>query len=464
MTDACDVLVVGGGPAGSITALELARLGYDVKLVEALPMPRHHIGESITIGVHHQLSHLGIESVLESGGRQVFHAHEERWTESIMTLKPAAPGAATINRGMFDAACLERCSIDGVKVIAGRRTRSVKRVKPCEWHVTVEGGLALHARFVVDAAGKRGVLPRLRETTGARTIALYGYWSGDGLPTLPRVFAGSAGWAWGAPIFGLGYNVTLFVDRTAIGRCGGDVHRAYMEGISDAAIFDTGAGPVLRSDIVACDATAWFEKASVGRDFIKIGEAAQSLDPLASMGVQNAIQTAMWASIVINTVFRRPEAEAAALGFFQDKILSSAKSHAAAVAEIYASNSEGASLPFWARRAALRTPPMEDAEILEVKTAPATATTIMRGSAPLVDHACLCGSYVETRRAILVRGGGEPVAFLGGFAVADVINRIAEGCAFGELQEWLATQVSTRLAERLLNWLFRNDVIRPIDV
>ena len=43
----CDVLVIGGGPAGSTTAALLAHMGRKVVLLEKDRMPRFHIGESL---------------------------------------------------------------------------------------------------------------------------------------------------------------------------------------------------------------------------------------------------------------------------------------------------------------------------------------------------------------------------------------------------------------------------------
>ncbi|MEP6972093.1 MAG: FAD-dependent oxidoreductase, partial [Betaproteobacteria bacterium] len=44
---ACDVLVIGGGPAGSTVASMLADKGHQVVLLEKSHHPRFHIGESL---------------------------------------------------------------------------------------------------------------------------------------------------------------------------------------------------------------------------------------------------------------------------------------------------------------------------------------------------------------------------------------------------------------------------------
>ena len=47
MTDSCDILVLGGGPAGSASATMLSDAGYKVVILEREKFPREHVGESL---------------------------------------------------------------------------------------------------------------------------------------------------------------------------------------------------------------------------------------------------------------------------------------------------------------------------------------------------------------------------------------------------------------------------------
>ncbi|MDP9044047.1 MAG: FAD-dependent oxidoreductase, partial [Pseudomonadota bacterium] len=61
LPDACDVLVVGAGPAGSAAAITLARAGCDVVLIDQHAFPRDKVcGDGLIPDAHHALRRLGV--------------------------------------------------------------------------------------------------------------------------------------------------------------------------------------------------------------------------------------------------------------------------------------------------------------------------------------------------------------------------------------------------------------------
>ena len=67
MIETFDVIVVGGGPAGTTTATLLAQMGRRVRLFEKGAFPRFHIGESLIPETYWTLERLGmLEKLRES--------------------------------------------------------------------------------------------------------------------------------------------------------------------------------------------------------------------------------------------------------------------------------------------------------------------------------------------------------------------------------------------------------------
>ena len=192
MTALTDVVVVGGGPAGCISALALCRLGLTVRLIEEHADARPHVGEAISVAVLRQLHDLGLEDALDRAGWRRFARCDERWASGAWITREAPPGAATLDRGRFDVALRDACRQAGVVVDLGWRATTAIRRSEGGWSVTLADGQRREASFLIDAAGRRGLLPKSRRWQGLRTIALYAYWSGGGLPVQPRIAAGKA--------------------------------------------------------------------------------------------------------------------------------------------------------------------------------------------------------------------------------------------------------------------------------
>lgn len=340
-----DVCVIGGGPAGSTAARRLALLGHSVHLVERAAFPRRRLGECLSPGISQVLDALGHPS--PAGLRPA---------ELLARWAGAEHGAPTFvaDRGVFDTFLLDEARTAGVQVSQPALARRPRRHDD-GWRVEVRQAdrrFDLDCRFLVDAGGRTGPLRRPRHRPGARTTALYGYWRPGtrGGPDV-RVEAGHDEWLCAALLPDDTINAMVFVERarcTALdGEARGGLYRSLL---SASDLF----GPWLGTQITgtfACDATSSIVQGTVGRDWIKVGEAALTLDPLSAQGVQTAMTTAMQGSTAAHSILRWPATAAAVAAHYQAYLERLARHHEGLAAEHYGRQRQVRDRQFWVPRA-----------------------------------------------------------------------------------------------------------------
>ena len=62
----CDILIIGGGPSGSVAACKLLKNGFNVILLEKLDFPRFVIGESLLPRCNQILEDNGLLEIIQS--------------------------------------------------------------------------------------------------------------------------------------------------------------------------------------------------------------------------------------------------------------------------------------------------------------------------------------------------------------------------------------------------------------
>jgi len=179
MSEVCDALVIGAGPAGSAMAILLAAAGWRVSLVEQHAFPRRKVcGECIAAGNLELLDRLGVG--------QEFHAiagpelRQVGWLNAATTLVADMPACAAgpyafgraLGREILDALLLRRAREVGVSVWQPLQVRSVAGTIGA-YRVEVVGRgqptRQLETRILVDAHGSWERGPKITgEEYGAR--------------------------------------------------------------------------------------------------------------------------------------------------------------------------------------------------------------------------------------------------------------------------------------------------------
>jgi 2-polyprenyl-6-methoxyphenol hydroxylase-like FAD-dependent oxidoreductase len=123
MTPMIDALVVGAGPAGSHVAIQLARAGRDVVLVEREKQPVDKVcGEFLSHEAVHYLAACGVD--LDALGAVPITA--VRFIERSVQAEIALPfEARSLSRRLLDEAMLARATEEGVQVLRGRRVNAL---------------------------------------------------------------------------------------------------------------------------------------------------------------------------------------------------------------------------------------------------------------------------------------------------------------------------------------------------
>src|SRR5215216_3998654 len=160
-----DVIVVGGGPAGSVSAWLLAERGHRVLLLDKARFPRHKAcSEYVNPAGARLLAELGLAGDLQALGAHRMEAmliHAPGGHRFLADFGVAEPGSAAIGLSRFrlDSLLLERAREAGVEVHEGAHVRDVRVVDGSVQGVecTIDGAReVLRAPLTIGADGRHG--------------------------------------------------------------------------------------------------------------------------------------------------------------------------------------------------------------------------------------------------------------------------------------------------------------------
>ncbi|AQG80393.1 NAD(P)/FAD-dependent oxidoreductase [Spirosoma montaniterrae] len=173
-----DVVILGGGLAGLVSALELARAGHGVVLVERKTYPFHKVcGEYVSNEVRPYLESLGVDLAgfgAANINRIQISSPSGQLLESQLDL-----GGFGISRYKLDYELYKLCEAAGVRFMLGKAVEDVTtqtglQHKPdFRHHITLNTGETLESRLVIGAFGKRSRLDKSLDRAFIRASSPY---------------------------------------------------------------------------------------------------------------------------------------------------------------------------------------------------------------------------------------------------------------------------------------------------
>jgi flavin-dependent dehydrogenase len=340
MNSSTQVLVIGGGPAGSTASTLLAREGFDVTLVERDSFPRYHIGESLLPSCLEILDLTGAREKIEAHGFQrkaggFFSWGTDSWVLDFAPLR--YPYSFQVVRSEFDQLLLEHAKSQGVKVFEQTEITSLnfegERPRSANW-AQMGGGSEkgeIGFDYLIDASGRAGLmamryLKNRRYQQAFQNVALWGYWTGAGkMSFAPEgAIANGAvpdGWLWGIPLHNGTMSVGLVLHKDTF-KEKMQQHNSLEQIYSDAIkacplIDDLVKSGTLVTKLQTEQDYSYISGQLHGPGYFMIGDAAGFIDPLLSTGVHLATHSAMLSAASISSLLRGEVSEEQAMAFFE---------------------------------------------------------------------------------------------------------------------------------------------------
>jgi halogenation protein CepH len=326
-----DVVVIGGGPAGSVAATLLADGGHRVVVLERERFPRYHIGESLLSATLPILDAIGATPAIERhgflrkpGGTFLWGRQREPWSFWFREDPGGRPHAFQVIRAEFDQLLLDNARAHGAEVWEEHTATSVVAEGDTQLvQIAGRNGRTrrLTPRFVVDASGQTALLGRAHDLRRFddffKNLAIFGYFrDAERLPgELANHILSAAfpdGWFWYIPLHDGTMSVGAVVDSRRWRALADAEPEATYRGlvarcpeIARRLAHATLVSPVRIIRDYSYTSTRFF-----GPGYLLAGDAACFIDPVFSTGVHLACLAGSLAARAVDFVLRGELAEA----------------------------------------------------------------------------------------------------------------------------------------------------------
>ena len=337
------VIIIGGGPAGSALGCYLSKAGISNSIFESANHPRAHVGESLVTSTTRQFHDLGFLEVMEREG--FVRKYGASWhppvggghlaIEFSEFPQPEVDQDYTyhVDRSRFDHLLLKHAESLGSKVYQGVRVKEVLFENGAAAGVRIAVGdrtLDIPSRFVADASGRGTLLGRQlgwkKSDPHFNQFAVHAWFEGVDRGPRPddihiHFLPVERGWVWQIPITATVTSIGVVAEKRVFRQSEKDFAGWFQTLVHSAPDIADGMRNSRQVNEFKVEADySYCMDHFVGDRFALIGDAARFVDPIFSSGVSVALASARFASQVIAKGFETGDLSAAALRSYEERL------------------------------------------------------------------------------------------------------------------------------------------------
>jgi len=355
-----DVLVIGGGPAGIAASILLARAGLTVAIVERSNYESTRVGETLPPQIKPLLQSLGVwdsfieDNHLPSQGN-VFIWGSNISNENDYIFSPYGCGWH-LNRQIFDRRLSQIAEKKGVIVYKKTSIVSYVHHSLYKWTVKIvcdNEQNEMKANFLIDAAGRRSVLAsfeKVKRIVHDRLIGVVKFIASDEETRDHRTYIESVenGWWYCAALPNRKFIAAFMTDSDLLPKGSQRIDSYWRQELDKTQLIRK----KLKTGLAKPDSRILSANTTVlttvkEADWLAVGDAAVTLDPLSSMGIYHALDSGIQAA---GTVHRILNGEVSDKSSYQEWNKMFVKNYLSTQAKFYNFERRWAESPFWKRR------------------------------------------------------------------------------------------------------------------
>lgn len=350
-----DVAVLGGGPAGTATALALRQRGLSVAVIEKSSYDGIRIGETLPPRIQPLLVKLGVwdqflaDNHLPAPGIRSAWGQEALYDNDFI-FNPYGSGWH-VDRARFDS-MLAKCAEDAGATIY-RKASPLSSDQNGSWQLELTVG-SISAAFIVDATGRSSSFAQkqaIRRITYDRLIGVIAFGtrktSDDDSPGFTLIEAVENGWWYSTILPGSRAVVAYITDSDLYGKAQKNDSNYWRQLLQQTVHVQSSIKAYEMDDdnhIVPAN-TSRLERIA-GKNWLAVGDAAMAFDPLSGQGVYKALQWALKAA----------EAIAQDLSGYEAAMIHDFDEYRRIRENFYAKEQRWPESSFWKRRHQIATP------------------------------------------------------------------------------------------------------------